>query len=202
MEYWFQRILLKPCLLALAVSTVDVLAEETTTQINASNVNTEYFDMGVFTGFINIEDFTSEAIVGINGTFNANEDYFMQINYLQTDVSLSSYEQSQGQLFSGSDRTFTHFDFLVGYNVFQGEHFMKSTKENLSSLYVVAGIGDTEFGGESGFTYTIGAGYQVALSRKWLVRLDYRDHIYKTNIIGEDKSTHNNQMSLGISYQF
>ena len=171
------------------------------TEKNA-DIDTEYFDVGIFTGLLNIEDFNSELVTGLNMTFNANEDFFIQFNYLQADASLSSFELSQGALFAGSDRDFIHFDFLLGYNLFLGEHFMADTNTRLSSMYLVGGVGDTEFGGEQSFTYTVGLGYQVALQRNILVRIDFRDYIYKTNIIGENNSTHNTQLTAGVSFLF
>lgn len=181
-----------------------VFAEESDNSLagSADQIDTEYFDVGVFMGVLNIEDFSSELVTGINATFNANENYFIQFNYLQADASLSSFEESQGQLFSGSDRTFNHFDFLVGYNLFQGEHFFSDTNAKLSSLYLVTGVGDTEFGGEGSFTYTLGMGYQLALKREIILKVDYRDYIYKTNLIGENKSTHNTQFTVGLTYSF
>lgn len=169
-------------------------------QVMASDLDTEYFDIGVFTGIINIEDFNSELLYGVSATFRASEDFFLQFNYLQADSNLSSYELSQGQLFSGDDRIFKHYDFLIGYNIFQGEFFSSGTRANLSALYVVGGVGDTEFGGEGNFTYTLGIGYQVALKRRYIIRADMRDYFYESNLLLEGKNTHNIQFSIGLSY--
>ncbi len=171
-------------------------------QVMASDLDTEYFDIGIFTGIINIEDFNSELLYGISATFRASEDFFLQLNYLQADSNLSSYEQSQGQLFSGDDRIFKHYDFLLGYNIFQGEFFSSGNRSNLSALYVVGGVGDTEFGGEGNFSYTLGVGYQVALKRRYIVRADMRDYFYESNLLLEGKDTHNIQFSIGLSYLF
>lgn len=207
MESWFQRIFLAvkaTAIITLSCQLNIAMAAEKDNDLagSADKIDTEYFDVGVFTGVMNIEDFNSELVYGFNATFNANENYFIQFNYLQADASLSSFEKSQGQLFSGSDRTFSHFDFLIGYNLFQGEHFFSGTNAKLSSLYLLTGVGDTEFGGEGSFTYTLGMGYQLALRRDILLRVDFKDYIYKTNIIGENKSTHNTQLSAGLSYSF
>ncbi len=210
MEYWFQRIFLEYpraflatglVTLGLSLST-PLLAEQPSQNKDEVYIDSEYFDVGLFTGVLNIEDFNSEYVIGGNITFNANEDFFMQFNYFQTDSSLSSYERVEGPYFNGSDRNFTHFDFLVGYNLFLGEQFFVDTKAKLSSLYLVAGVGDTEFGGEGSFTYTAGIGYQVALKRTWLMRIDYRDYIYETNIIGENSTVHNTSLTASLSYLF
>jgi len=209
MEYWFQRILLNIkyfVILFFCTCISSTFAEQasegSTIPEQSVDIDTEYFDVGIFTGLLNIEDFNSELVKGINMTFNANEDFFIQFNYLEANASLSSFELSQGRFFAEDDRTFTHFDFLLGYNLFLGEHFMSDSITRLSSFYLVAGIGDTEFGGEESFTYTLGLGYQIAVQRNILVRIDFRDYIYKTNIIGENNSTHNTQLSAGVSFLF
>lgn len=170
---------------------------------NSLDIDNEVFELGVFAGVLNIEDFNSEFVPGLRATFRASEDYFIQYNYLQTDVSLSAYEQSQGvRFFDGDDRTFSHYDLLVGYNIFQGEFFPSSTA-SLSSLYVVAGVGETDFGGESALTYTLGLGYQVAITRRFALQFDFRDYIYTSSLItDESRSVHTTQISTGVSFLF
>ena len=139
MDNRFQFVLLKMKAATLAVAMCiapAVFADESVTT-DISDINNEVFELGVFAGIINIEDFGSEFVPGISATFRASEDFFIQYNYLQTDVSPSSYENNQGKLFDGDDRTFKHYDLLIGYNLFQGEFFPSPPKANLSSLYVV-----------------------------------------------------------------
>lgn len=171
--------------------------------VEASDLNQEVFELGLFTGIINIGDFNSEWVVGISASFQASEDFFIQYNYLQTDADLSSFEQSQGQFFSGDDRTFIHYDLLVGYNLFQGEIYSGESQANLSSFYLVGGVGDTRFGGESSFTLTIGAGYQITLARRYVLHVDYRNYIYESSLIRSEETTTNNaQFSIGLNYLF
>ncbi len=170
------------------------------------DINNEVFELGLFGGIINIENFTSEFAPGISATFRASEDYFIQYNYLRTNVSQSSAEKrlsGNESYVSGDDRTFTHYDLLVGYNFFQGEFFPSPAKASLSSLYVVAGVGDTEFGGESSMSYTVGVGYQVALNRRFGLHFDFRDYIYRSSLITEvGKSVSTTQISTGLKFSF
>ncbi|WP_075188372.1 outer membrane beta-barrel domain-containing protein [Teredinibacter haidensis] len=165
-------------------------------------IDSEVFEFGVSAGVLNIEDFSSEYTLGANVSFKATEDFFLQFNYLQADAGLSSYEKSQGQSFGGGDRTFQHFDLLLGYNLFQAEFFTGDSTANLSAFYLVGGVGNTEFGGEASFTYTVGAGYQVAIARKIIVRADYRDYMYTSILSDSDKTTHNGGITLGVGYLF
>lgn len=208
MDTRFQHVLLKlktATFLAALVLAPAAFADaaDSADKMDISDINNEIFELGVFAGVINIEDFTSEFVPGISATFRASEDFFIQYNYLQADVSLSSYEKSQGQLFEGDDRTFRHYDLLIGYNLFQGEFFPSPPEASLSTLYVVAGVGDTEFGGESSMSYTIGLGYQIALTRHLGVHFDFRDYIYRSTLVSDEERTVGAaQISSGIKYSF
>jgi outer membrane beta-barrel protein len=206
MDHRFQHIFLATKSITLAaiclLSSSLFGAEKDSDSNGMSDINNEVFELGVFVGIVNIEDFSSEIAPGISATFRASEDYFIQYNFLTTDVSLSSYEKSQGS-FTSSDRSFVHYDLLVGYNFFQGEFFTSGTKAGLSTLYLVAGVGNTKFGGESNFTYTIGAGYEVALTRHLSINFDFRDYIYESNLIYTNETAVNStQISAGVKYSF
>ncbi len=205
MDNRFQFVLLKlkATALAAALCVAPTAFADEPAKADISNINNEVFELGIFAGLINIEDFGSEFAPGISATFRASEDFFIQYNYLQADVSPSSYEKNQGKLFDGDDRTFRHYDLLIGYNLFQGEFFPSPPKANLSSLYVVAGVGDTEFGGESSLTYTVGIGYQVSLTRRFAFHFDFRDYIYQSTLVSDEKRTVGAaQISSGIKFLF
>jgi outer membrane beta-barrel protein len=174
-------------------------------KVSLGDVNNEVFELGVFAGIVNIEDFGSEYAPGISATFRASENFFIQYNYLQTDVSLSPYEKREGtdNYFSGDKRTFKHYDLLLGYNIFQGEFFPSASKASLSTLYLVAGVGEVRFGGESSIAYTAGIGYQVALTRHFGLHIDYRNYIYQSTLITAEKRTVSaTNVSTGLKYLF
>jgi outer membrane beta-barrel protein len=215
MDIRFQFLFLKLKIAMMAAiflfaSSISFAAQDSVEDIesdeNALDINNEVFELGAFTGIINIENFTSAVVGGLGATFRASEDFFIQYNYLRANVSLTSFEKTP-QFGDGGytlgDRNFVHYDLLVGYNLFQGEFFPSPAKTNLSSLYVVAGVGDTEFGGESSMTYIFGIGYQVALSRHLGLHFDFKDYLYKSSIITEKseivKAT---QISAGLKYLF
>lgn len=205
MDNRFQFVLLKvkAATLAAALCFAPAVFADESAKTDISDINNEVFELGIFAGIINIEDFGSEFVPGISATFRASEDFFIQYNYLQADVSPSSYEKNQGKLFDGDDRTFTHYDLLIGYNLFQGEFFPSPPRANLSTLYVVAGVGDTEFGGESSLTYTLGIGYQVALTRRIGLHFDFRDYIYRSTLVSDEKRTVGAaQISSGVKFLF
>ncbi len=202
MAHWFQRIFLKLSLLSLLAFANSLIAEQKNSNVSLSGLNNEQFELGVSAGFLNIQDFSSEISMGISANFIATENTFLQLNYVTASTSESSYESNQGPLFSGDDRDFKHLDFLLGYNLYQGEQFFSGSEAQLSALYLVGGVGDTQFGGEESFTYTLGVGYQVGLSRTVNLKFDYRNYIYDSSLLKEDESTQNGHLTLGVSYQF
>ena len=206
MDIRFQFFLLKVNAVIFLAALCLVPAALADEEGEALNINNEVFELGVFAGIINIEDFTSELAPGISATFRASEDFFIQYNYLQTNVSLSSAEKnlSVGETYvPNGSRKFSHYDLLLGYNLFQGEFFPSPAKTSLSALYVVAGVGDTEFGGESSMTYTVGVGYQVAIFRRVGLHFDFRDYIYSSSLVSaKDRRVNTTELSVGLKFLF
>jgi outer membrane beta-barrel protein len=197
----FQRVLL---ILAALIVLPSVHSQTVNTTDSVNDLDREVFSLGLFAGFINVGDFSGELGFGLTGTFLASEDFFLQYNYLQADIPVSSGEKNNpSNFFEGDDRTFVHYDLLLGYNLFQGEMYPSEGVANLSTFYLVGGIGDTQFGGEESFTYTAGLGYQVALTRRWIWHVDYRAYFYESSLIrGVESTTQNSQFTSGISFTF
>ena len=170
--------------------------------VDADKLDSEFFELGVYGGVLNVQDFTSELLLGARATFHASEDFFLQFNYAQANISESSFEKNLGSALSGADRDYSYYDLLLGYNVIQGEAFPVSGRTSWSALYVVAGVGDTEFGAEESFTYVLGAGLRVNLTRRYVWSVDLRDHIYRSSLLRENERTHNVEFSTGISFLF
>jgi len=174
-------------------------------EISEAKIDTEFFEIGLFAGVLNIDNFGSEAVYGINATFHATEDFFLQGNYGMSKAGTTSFEDLSGKnvrLLSDSDRNYTYYDLLVGYNIFPGEVFMTSKLTFNSAFYLVGGVGNTKFGGEDNFTTTLGTGYRIVL-RDWLTwHIDFRDHIFKSDIINESQTTHNLELSSGVTLFF
>ncbi len=166
--------------------------------------NSELFDAGIVAGVMNIEDFPAEFLIGANITFKASEDFFIQYNYVQSDVPESPFEEGSVTFAIGNDRKYEHYDLLIGYNLFQGEFFVGDGDPHYTSLYFVGGIGDTSLGDEENFSYTLGLGYQIEFRRKYVLRFDYRNYLYESSLIvaGDKTTTNNVQMSIGLGYLF
>lgn len=174
-------------------------------EVTEAAIDDESFEIGLFAGVLNIDNFGSEAVYGINAAYYATEDFFLQANYGRSKAGNTSFEELSGQnvrLLTDSERDYTYYDFLLGYNIFPGETFVTSRLTFNSAFYLVAGVGNTKFGGEDNFTTTLGTGYRIVL-RDWLTwHIDFRDHIFKSDIINKNETTHNMELSTGVTVFF
>jgi outer membrane beta-barrel protein len=71
-----------------------------------------------------------------------------------------------------------------------------------SDFYLQAGAGSTDFGGDDRFTMTLGAGYRLLLTDWLIFRLDAKNHLFDSELIGPEKNTHNLAYSFGVSAFF
>ena len=128
----------------------------------------------------------------------------MEGTYGQTDTDETSYEVLSGgaQLLSGDDRSLTYYDISVGYNLLPGEVFLGSSRAMNSALYVLMGAGNTDFAGDDFFTIVFGAGYRVLATDSLAVHFNVRDHMFDSDLLGEEKTTHNIEFNLGLTAFF
>ncbi|WP_033417094.1 outer membrane beta-barrel domain-containing protein [Hahella ganghwensis] len=185
---------------------VQVIAPEVEARtIEESDIDTEFFEVGLFAGFLSIDNFSSEPMYGLNASFHATEDFFIQFNYGQASAGLTSFEELSGtnvRLVSDDDRDYIYYDFLLGYNIFPGEIFFTDQLAFNSAIYLVGGVGNTDFGGENNFTTIAGTGYRIIFN-DWLAwHVDFRDHMFKSDLIRQSQLTHNIEISSGITLFF
>lgn len=232
MENRTEHLLLSPnntrtdlCALLLAgicSSPVPVLAQEDTSAdkpqpvqvitpeiqprtIREADIDTEFFEIGAFAGLISIDNFSTEPLMGASAAFHATEDFFIQFNYGMAEAGLTSFEELSGsnvRLLNSSDRDYSYYDFLLGYNIFPGEIFFNDSLTFNSAFYLVGGVGNTEFGGENNFTTTLGTGFRIVLLDWLTLHVDFRDHMFKSDLIRESQLTHNIELSSGVTLFF
>ncbi|MBE0486588.1 outer membrane beta-barrel domain-containing protein [Marinobacter sp.] len=174
-------------------------------EITQARIDSEFFELGVFAGVLSIDNFSTEPVYGVSAAFHATEDFFLQFNYGMSEAGLTSFEELGGaniRLLTDSDRDYTFYNFLVGYNIFPGEVFFSDKLTFNSAFYLVAGVGNTEFGGENNFTTTIGTGFRI-VPLDWVTfHVDFRNHMFQSDLIRESQLTHNIQLSTGITVFF
>jgi outer membrane beta-barrel protein len=198
------------CAPGLAADAVDnqpqqvIQPEVERREIKEPKIDTEDFEVGIYGGVLSIEDFGSNAVVGARLAYHVTEGIFLEAAAGQSTAGKTSFETLSGsvQLLNDDDRKYTYYNVSVGYNILPGEVFIGSKWAFNSDLYVIGGIGNTRFAGDNHFTGNFGVGYRF-LATDWLaIHIDVRDHIFKSDLLGTNKTTNNIEAGAGITFFF
>ncbi len=174
------------------------------TPFKESKIDTENVEVGVFTGLLSVEDFGTNGVLGARLAYHVTERVFVEAAYGMADTQKSSYERLSGaaQLLTEEQRKLTYYNLSLGYNLLPSEVFATKKRTFNSDLYLVGGVGTTTFAGDDHFTLHYGAGYRLLLTDWLAVHGDVRDFMFETDLLGQKKSTHNLEMSLGLTLFF
>jgi outer membrane beta-barrel protein len=171
--------------------------------IKEFDIDSENIEVSAFVGVISIEDFESNVVYGARLAYHINENLFIEGTYGAATAGETSFEVLSGgaPFLTDDQRDYTYYDASVGYN-FNGELFVTDSLVFNTDLYLTLGAGSTDFGGDERFTISVGAGYRMLFTDYFAVRLDVRDHMFKSDIIGEEKNVQNLTYTISTSFFF
>ena len=173
-------------------------------EIKEPAIDREDFEVGAFVGIMSIEDFGSDVVYGARFAYHVTEGFFVEATVGQTEAGLTSFEVLSGgaPIIAEDERTFTYYNLNVGYNLLPGEGFVGEGRAYNTNFYLIAGLGSTRFAGDDRFTVNFGAGYRLLLTDSVALHVDFRDHLFDIDILGEEKTTHNLEGHLGVTVFF
>ena len=173
-------------------------------EIKEPAIDREDFEVGAFVGIMSIEDFGSNVVYGARIAYHITEGFFVEGTVGQTEAGLTSFEVLSGgaRLITDSERQYTYYNLNLGYNILPGEVFIGEGRAYNTNLYLVAGLGSTRFAGDDRFTVNVGAGYRFLLNDSIALHIDFRDHLYDIDLLGEEKTVHNLEFHLGLTVFF
>lgn len=172
--------------------------------IKEGDIDTENFEVGLFTGIINIEDFGSDSVSGVRIAYHLTDLLFFEFAGAQSRLNETSFERLSGdiQLLTDDQRDVTYYNASLGIKILPGEVFIGKNFAANTHFYIIGGLGNTDFADEQHFTYNLGFGFAM-LPTDWLsVRVDVRDHLLKHDLFGESVNTNNIEASFGLSIYF
>ncbi len=172
-------------------------------EVREDDIDTEDFEIGVFAGAMNVEDFGTNLVYGARLAYHVTEYVFVEAAYARTETDETSAERLGGfQILDDGDRDLDYYNLSFGFNILPGESFVGSRWAFTSDFYIIAGVGSTSFAGEDEFTWNVGFGYKV-LASDWLaLRVDARDHVFDVDLLGESQTNHNLELTGGLSIFF
>ncbi|MCW8901040.1 MAG: outer membrane beta-barrel domain-containing protein [Gammaproteobacteria bacterium] len=225
MASWFRRFLLKAihsvAFTVIVFSSVNINAEEQTAPLQIQTeqliqpeierrtvildkIDTEDFEATAFMGVLSIEDFGANAVMGIRLAYHLNEDIFIEGSLAKSKAGQTSYERLSGgtPLLTAAQREVLYYNVSIGYNLLPGESFLTRNTSFNSTVYLIAGVGNTTFAGSDKLTINMGGGFRL-LATDWLaLHIDVRNHIFNIDILAEDKTANNLEVTFGLSAFF
>jgi len=173
-------------------------------EIKEPKIDREDFEVGGFVGIMSIEDFGTNVVYGVRLAYHITEGFFVEGTVGQTEGGLTSFEILSGgaPIISDDERTLTYYNLNLGYNLLPGEGFIGEGRAYNTNFYLIAGLGSTSFAGDDRFTVNFGAGFRFLFTDSIALHIDFRDHLFDIDILGEDKTVHNLEGHLGVTVFF
>ncbi len=173
-------------------------------EIKEPKIDREDFEAGGYVGIMGIEDFGTNVVYGVRLAYHVTEGFFVEGTVGQTEGGMTSFEVLSGgaPIISDDERTLTYYNLNLGYNLLPGEGFIGEGRAYNTNFYLIAGLGSTSFAGDDRFTVNFGAGFRFLFTDSIALHLDFRDHLFDIDILGEDKTAHNLEGHLGVTVFF
>jgi len=165
-------------------------------------IDTEDFETGIFLGLYSLENFAAETVYGAQVAYHVVEDLFFEIAVAASQVRDSNYRRIGLNIFSQEEKALYYYDFSVGYNVLPGELFLGRGRAFTTALYVIAGVGNTHIGDDEFFTYNVGTGLRILVTDWAALHIDMRDHVFDSDLLGANETTHNLELRTGLTLFF
>jgi outer membrane beta-barrel protein len=170
--------------------------------ITVPKIKTSNLEVGLFTGIISVESLQSHLIYGTRLDYHVSEDFFLEGEYAHSQVSDQVRREIGQPFFPQEVIGLDTYGVSLGYNLLPGEVFAGTRYAMNSTLYLLIGGGNTSFNDEDFLTYNAGFGLKV-LPTDWLsVRLEARDRLWNSDVLGSKKMTNNFETTLGIACYF
>lgn len=162
------------------------------------------FEVAGFAGVYSTENFGASGVVGLRVGYHITEDFFVQANVARTRVSDEAFRQllPGGGVFPSEKQTLSYYNLSAGWNVLPGEVFIGSNRAKATAVYLLGGIGSTKLVERRRQTMNFGLGLRLLLADRAGLHLEMRDHVFATDLLGPKQTTHNLELSGGLSWYF
>jgi outer membrane beta-barrel protein len=173
-------------------------------EFDEANIDGNDFEIVLTLGYLSIEDFGVNALLGVRLNYYVNEDIWVQIGLGESEGGETSYETLSGgaPLLTDEERKLSYYNINIGYNLLPGEAFLTNSITYNTAFYLTAGIGTTDFAGDDHFTLNYGAGYRFLLNDFITINTDFRNNMFDMDTFGENKGTNNLEFTIGFGFVF
>jgi outer membrane beta-barrel protein len=169
-----------------------------------SMIDSDDFEIAAYVGYLAVEDFDTDVVIGFKLGYHVSEEFFVQLSYGESDTGETSFEKLSGgaPLLSDDERDLKYYLISVGYNLFPGEAFLTDSTTFNTVLYLSAGVGNTEFAGDDRFTTALAVGHRTLFADGFSFDIEMRDLIFEQDLFGDEETTHNIEMTFALNVFF
>ena len=161
------------------------------------------FEVGLFAGTYATKNFGTSAVGGLRAGYHLSEDIFIEGVYARTRVTDEAFRQIlPGGIFPQPTSTLSYYNLSAGYNLLPGEVFIGSKRAKATAIYLIAGVGSTNFSQQRRQTFNFGLGGRLMLADRWALQVDMRDHVFSLDLLGKLQTTQNLELTGGLTYFF
>jgi outer membrane beta-barrel protein len=172
--------------------------------IDPAEIDTEDLELGIYAGQLSVEDFGVNTVIGARFAYHITESFFLELSAGKTDTEETSFERLSGaaQLLTDEEREYEYYNVSFGYNLFPGESFIGRNRAVNTTVYIIGGVGKTSFAGDDRFTANMGVGLRMMPLDWFAIHADVRDHIFDIDLLGREKTAHNLEAHVGVTFFF
>jgi outer membrane beta-barrel protein len=159
--------------------------------------------VGLFAGTYATQNFGASPVVGLRLGYHLTEDWFVEATLGQSKVSDEAFRQVlPGGIFADRTEKLKYYSVSAGFNLLPGETFPTARSAKATAIYLVAGIGSTQFNDQRSQTLNVGLGGRLMLFDRAALQVDMRDHVFSLDLLGKRQSTHNLELTGGFTWYF
>jgi outer membrane beta-barrel protein len=156
-------------------------------------------EIGFDVGILSVEDFNTNAVVGLSGHFFVTPKIFARARFASSETEKSNSERSFN---FNPEKRFTYGSVGLGYRLFSGYSAVHNFQRFTSGIFAVAGVDAIEFADEDATGYYFGAAYKCLINESLSADINFVNHVYDRDFLGVEKTTMNNEFSFGLNLRF
>ncbi|HEY5646788.1 MAG TPA: outer membrane beta-barrel domain-containing protein [Pseudomonadales bacterium] len=181
-----------------------VVREPERREVKIDRIDSENFEIGVSGGIMSVQDFGSDLTTSFRFAYHVSESFFVEGQYGKTMLGETSFERLSGgaSLLTDDERDMRYYNVSLGWNLFPGEAFVGRRWAFKGGLYLIGGVGSTDFGGDERFTINAGVGYRLVATDWLALHVTLRDHMFDSDLLGSKDTYHNIEFTGGLSFFF
>ena len=170
--------------------------------IKIPRIDTENIEVGAFSGTLSVEDFGAESVSGVRLAYHITEDFFVEAEVAESTVSDSSFRRLGAPIFPNEEEDLEYYSVSFGWNFFPGEVFIGKKYALTSAVYLIGGVGNTDFINEDRTTVNLGVGFRFLPTDVLAFHITLRDYIWDSDVLGRNKGTDNFEASFSLTLFF